>query len=218
MPWRRAWQPTPVSSPGETHGQRSLASKGPQYRRESDQTEATWHAQGTAINGLRPAEGAQPQREADRASAGRPPRCAACGAGLRPSQAGGGPRGGDGSRAGGWQSHERCRVGPSPAGASVPPGLLQRDPPPAQVGCALHRWWGQGRGASGRRPGCGRSGAAADERLGARRGLLRPPGFLAGVTAVATGVDPVSGVPVMFKGVEFAQVTQCQALRKRAAC
>ena len=24
-PWRRAWQPTPVSLPGESHGQRSLA-------------------------------------------------------------------------------------------------------------------------------------------------------------------------------------------------
>ena len=26
IPWRRAWQPTPVSLPGESHGQRSLAS------------------------------------------------------------------------------------------------------------------------------------------------------------------------------------------------
>ena len=25
IPWRRAWQPTPVFSPGESHGQRSLA-------------------------------------------------------------------------------------------------------------------------------------------------------------------------------------------------
>ena len=25
IPWRRAWQPTPVSLPGEAHGQRSLA-------------------------------------------------------------------------------------------------------------------------------------------------------------------------------------------------
>jgi len=24
-PWRRAWQPTPVFLPGESHGQRSLA-------------------------------------------------------------------------------------------------------------------------------------------------------------------------------------------------
>ena len=27
--WRRAWQPTPVFSPGEFHGQRSLAGYGP---------------------------------------------------------------------------------------------------------------------------------------------------------------------------------------------
>ena len=25
FPWRRAWQPTPVCLPGESHGQRSLA-------------------------------------------------------------------------------------------------------------------------------------------------------------------------------------------------
>ena len=25
IPWRRAWQPTPVLLPGESHGQRSLA-------------------------------------------------------------------------------------------------------------------------------------------------------------------------------------------------
>ena len=25
IPWRRAWQPTPVFLPGESHGQRSLA-------------------------------------------------------------------------------------------------------------------------------------------------------------------------------------------------
>ena len=27
--WRRAWQPTPVLLPGESHGQRSLAGYGP---------------------------------------------------------------------------------------------------------------------------------------------------------------------------------------------
>ena len=27
--WRRAWQPTPVFLPGESHGQRSLVSYGP---------------------------------------------------------------------------------------------------------------------------------------------------------------------------------------------
>ena len=29
IPWRRAWQPTPVSLPGESHGQRSLADYSP---------------------------------------------------------------------------------------------------------------------------------------------------------------------------------------------
>jgi len=29
IPWRRAWQPTPVFLPGESHGQRSLADYGP---------------------------------------------------------------------------------------------------------------------------------------------------------------------------------------------
>ena len=28
IPWRRAWQPTPVFLPGESHGQRSLAGYG----------------------------------------------------------------------------------------------------------------------------------------------------------------------------------------------
>jgi len=29
IPWRRAWQPTPVFLPGESHGQRSLAGCSP---------------------------------------------------------------------------------------------------------------------------------------------------------------------------------------------
>jgi len=29
MPWRRAWQPTPVFLPGESHGQRSMAGYSP---------------------------------------------------------------------------------------------------------------------------------------------------------------------------------------------
>ena len=29
IPWRRAWQPTPVFLPGESHGQRSLAGSSP---------------------------------------------------------------------------------------------------------------------------------------------------------------------------------------------
>ena len=40
-PWSRAWQPTPVFLPGESHGQRSLADYGPQCCKESDTTEAT---------------------------------------------------------------------------------------------------------------------------------------------------------------------------------
>ena len=39
MPWRRACQPAPVSLPGESHGQRSLAGCSPRGRRESDTTE-----------------------------------------------------------------------------------------------------------------------------------------------------------------------------------
>ena len=36
-----AWQPTPVFLPGESHGQRSLASYGLQGGKESDTTEVT---------------------------------------------------------------------------------------------------------------------------------------------------------------------------------
>ena len=39
IPWRRAWQPTPVFLPGESHRQRSLAGHGPWSRRGSDSTE-----------------------------------------------------------------------------------------------------------------------------------------------------------------------------------
>ena len=42
--WRRAWQPTPVFLPGESHGQRSLAGYGPLGRKESDSTVATEQA------------------------------------------------------------------------------------------------------------------------------------------------------------------------------
>ena len=34
IPWRRKWQPTPVSLPGESHGQRSLAGYSPWDRKE----------------------------------------------------------------------------------------------------------------------------------------------------------------------------------------
>ena len=43
IPQRRTWQPTPVLLPGESHGQRSLASYSPWGHKESDGTEATEH-------------------------------------------------------------------------------------------------------------------------------------------------------------------------------
>ena len=43
IPWRRAWQPTPVLLPGESHGQRSLVGYSPWGHKESDMTEATLH-------------------------------------------------------------------------------------------------------------------------------------------------------------------------------
>ena len=39
IPWRRAWQPTLVFLPGESHGQRSLVGYSPWGRKESDTTE-----------------------------------------------------------------------------------------------------------------------------------------------------------------------------------
>ena len=41
IPRRRAWQPTPVFLPGESHGQRSLVGDIPCSHRESDITEVT---------------------------------------------------------------------------------------------------------------------------------------------------------------------------------
>ena len=41
IPWRRAWQPTPVFSPGEFHGQRSLVGYSPWGCKESDMTKVT---------------------------------------------------------------------------------------------------------------------------------------------------------------------------------
>ena len=38
IPWRRAWQPTPVFLSGESHGQRSLAGFSPWGRKELDTT------------------------------------------------------------------------------------------------------------------------------------------------------------------------------------
>ena len=39
IPWRRAWQPTPVFLLGESHGQRSLAGYSSWGHKESDMTE-----------------------------------------------------------------------------------------------------------------------------------------------------------------------------------
>ena len=44
IPWRRAWQPTPVFLPGESHGQKSLAGYSPRGCKEVDTKEATQHA------------------------------------------------------------------------------------------------------------------------------------------------------------------------------
>ena len=38
IPWRRAWQATPVFLPGESHGQRNLAGYSPWGHKESDST------------------------------------------------------------------------------------------------------------------------------------------------------------------------------------
>ena len=40
IPWRKAWQPTPVFLPRESHGQKSLEDYSLQGRKESDTTEA----------------------------------------------------------------------------------------------------------------------------------------------------------------------------------
>ena len=47
IPWRRAWQPTPVFLSGESHGERSLAGHSPWGHKESDMTEVTAHTHKT---------------------------------------------------------------------------------------------------------------------------------------------------------------------------
>ena len=44
IPWRRAWQPTPVFLPGESAWTEELGSYNPLDRKELDTTEATSHA------------------------------------------------------------------------------------------------------------------------------------------------------------------------------
>ena len=53
IPWRRAWQPTPVLLPEEFHGQRSLVDCSPQDHKELDTTEQlnTFHFQVQAEKG-----------------------------------------------------------------------------------------------------------------------------------------------------------------------
>ena len=41
IPWSRAWQPTPVFLPGESHEQRSLAGYSPWGHKELDMNEVT---------------------------------------------------------------------------------------------------------------------------------------------------------------------------------
>ena len=43
LPWRRAWQPTPVFLPEESHGQKSLVSPSPWGCKELDMTERLTH-------------------------------------------------------------------------------------------------------------------------------------------------------------------------------
>ena len=56
IPWRMKWQPTPVSLPGESHGQRSYsqteASYSPWGPKESDMTEQLTKQQQTLSEGL----------------------------------------------------------------------------------------------------------------------------------------------------------------------
>ena len=50
FPWRRAWQPTPVSLPGKSHGQRSLGGYSPWGCKELGMTEATEHTDSTHVS------------------------------------------------------------------------------------------------------------------------------------------------------------------------
>ena len=45
IPWRRAWQPTPVFLPGESHGQKSLVGYSPSGHKKTDTTERLSTAQ-----------------------------------------------------------------------------------------------------------------------------------------------------------------------------
>ena len=49
IPWRRAWQPTPVFLPGESLGQRSLVGYSPFGRKQSDMTERLSKQAGSSL-------------------------------------------------------------------------------------------------------------------------------------------------------------------------
>ena len=49
IPWRRAWQPTPVFLPGESHGQRSLVGQSPWDQKELDTTGQLTHTTATEL-------------------------------------------------------------------------------------------------------------------------------------------------------------------------
>ena len=51
IPWRRAWQPTQVFLPGESHGQRSLTGYSPWGHKKSDTTERLSLSFWTELNG-----------------------------------------------------------------------------------------------------------------------------------------------------------------------
>ena len=61
IPWRRAWQPTPVLLPAESHGQRSLAGDSPQGRKDSDTTEVIERTDGDRMGSGRDS-GVSPER------------------------------------------------------------------------------------------------------------------------------------------------------------
>ena len=44
IPWRKAWQPTPVFLTGESHGQKSLVGYSPRAYKDTDTVEVTNHA------------------------------------------------------------------------------------------------------------------------------------------------------------------------------
>ena len=53
IPWRGAWQPTPVFLPGESLGQRSLTGYDSQGYNVSNTTEVTWNKHMFIIDGLK---------------------------------------------------------------------------------------------------------------------------------------------------------------------